>query len=54
MALYGIALLPLAERLRKDFPLVMQPWYADNASMMDKALEIGGCFQLLMKIGLHF
>ena len=26
MALYGIALLPLAERLRKDFPAVMQPW----------------------------
>ena len=54
MALYGIALLPLAERLRKDFPSVMQPWYADDAAMMGKANAVGGCFQLLMKIGPDF
>ena len=33
MALYGIALLPLAELLRKEYPNVLQPWYADDAAM---------------------
>ena len=54
VTLYGITLLPLAKRLRNDFPAVMQPWYADNAAMIGKALGISGCFKLLMKIGLHF
>ena len=54
MALYGIALLPLAEKLRESFPAVMQPWYADDAAMMGKHMGNGRCFQLLIKIGPHF
>ena len=44
MALYGVALLPLAEILRKEFPSVMQPWYADDAAMMSMARSVVGCF----------
>ena len=33
MVLYVIALLPLAEALRKEFHDVLQPWYADDAAM---------------------
>ena len=45
MALYGVALLSLAELLREDFPLVMQPWYADNVAMMGTARPVAGCFK---------
>ncbi len=33
MALYGIALLPLAEMLHEAFPQVLQPWYVNNAAI---------------------
>ena len=30
MSLYGVALLPLATKMRQQFPTALQPWYADN------------------------
>ena len=33
MALYSLALLPLAELLREKFLAILQPWYADDAAM---------------------
>jgi hypothetical protein len=32
MVLYGVALMPLAEHLRKFLPDVLTPWYADDAA----------------------
>ena len=32
----------------------MQPCYTDDVVMMEKALGVVGCFQLLMKIGPDF
>ena len=54
MALYGIALLPLAERLREESPSVMQPWYAGDAAMMGVPAEVTKAMILLTKLGPMF
>ena len=54
MALYGVALLPLAEILHEEQKEVMPPWYADDATMMGKAPAVASCFEKLIKIGPHF
>ena len=54
MDLYGIALLPLAELLRKEFPEVLQPWFADDAAMQGAPLRVGKCFKLLTEVGSMF
>ena len=54
MAVYGIALIPLADRLRKESPNVLQPWYADDAAMQGPPAEVVDCFALLCKIGPMF
>ena len=54
MALYGLSLLPLAEILRKEYPEVLQPWYADDAAMQGRALSVAKCFQILAEAGPHF
>ena len=54
MALYGIALLPLAEILRERFPDVLQPWYADDAAMQGRPARVAACFKLLCDLGPHF
>jgi hypothetical protein len=51
MALYGIALLPLADKLRQECGDVLQPWYADDAAMQGTAEAVSQCFQLLCKYG---
>ena len=40
MVLYGLALLPLAELLRKAKPAVLQPWYADDMTMHGHVISI--------------
>ena len=47
MVLYGIALLPLVEALRKEFPDVLQPWYADDAAMQGSPARVVACFKIL-------
>jgi hypothetical protein len=57
--LYGIGQLPLAEYLHRDDDpqhpsnfTVLQPWYADNMTMMGASKQIARVFQLLMEKGL--
>ena len=54
MALYGIALLPLAERLCEESPSVMQPWYANDAAMMGVPAEVAKAMASLTKLGPRF
>ena len=44
MALYGVALTPLAEHLRRNVPEVLTPWYADDAA---GAGLVDGCAEAL-------
>ena len=53
MALYGVALLSLAEILQKEQEDVMQPWFADDAAMMGKAPAVASCFEKLIEVGSH-
>jgi hypothetical protein len=41
MIVYGLALAPLAQKLRDEFPTVLQPWYANDAAMEGRAKEAG-------------
>ena len=54
IALYGVALLPLAENLRSEHPDVLQPWYANNEAMQGLPLAVAKCFQLLIRVGPQF
>ena len=54
MALYGIAVLPLDELLRKEFLEVLQPWYADYAAMQGAPLRVAKSFKLLTEVGPMF
>ena len=54
MALYGIALLPLAELLQEQFKDVMQPWYADDAAMQGAADKVTDTMVSLIKSGQQF
>jgi hypothetical protein len=38
MSLYGVALMPLASRMRETIPKALQPWYCDEAGAAGKAL----------------
>jgi hypothetical protein len=51
MVLYGIALVPLAESLRKAVPSVVQPWYADNAAMAGPVSGIARAMALIQEEG---
>ena len=54
MAVYGIGLLPLAEHLRRKFPRVLQPWYADDMAAMGVPDEVAGCVVELQRVGPMF
>ena len=54
MALYGIALLPLAESLREQSNDVMQPWYVDDTAMQGAADEVADTMVSLIKSGPQF
>ena len=51
MVLYGITLVPLAERLRKAHPTVLQPWYADDMAMAGPVEDIAGAMEHLQRWG---
>jgi hypothetical protein len=38
MSLYGVALMPLASKMRKEIPEALQPWYCNDAGTAGKAL----------------
>ena len=54
MILYGLALVPLAERLKEAVPDVVQPWYADDAAMQGPGGLVAATFVLLEKLGPMF
>ena len=51
MVLYGLALTPLAKRLRTDFPDLSQSWYADDASVIGDVSLFQAYFDALSKLG---
>jgi hypothetical protein len=51
MSLYGVALMPLASKMREDFPEALQPWYCNNAGAAGKALPNAQCLNFLVKFG---
>jgi hypothetical protein len=51
MVLYGLALTPLAEQLRRAVPSVAQPWYADDAAMAGPVRGIARAMRLLQQQG---
>jgi hypothetical protein len=51
MAAYGVGLLPLIRRLKKEFPNVKQPWYADDAGAGGSFQDLRLFFRRLQEIG---
>jgi len=43
MSLYGVALMPLASRMRETIPEALQPWYCGDAGAAGKALPNAHC-----------
>ena len=52
MAMYGIAVLPLIERVKIE--RLMQRWYADDRSVAGKLEDLRHVFDSVMKRGKHF
>ena len=51
MSLYGVALMPLATRMRETIPEALQPWFCDDAGAAGKALPNAQCLDFLVKFG---
>jgi hypothetical protein len=51
MILYGLALSPLAEKLKRAIPDLTQPWYADDAAMVGRVTLVAAAMTLLMEMG---
>jgi hypothetical protein len=51
MVLYGVALLPLIDSLRRAVLTVLQPWYADDAAMVGPVEGLAEATRLLAREG---
>jgi hypothetical protein len=51
MSLYGVALMPLASKMREAIPEALQPWYCDDAGAAGRALPNARCLDFLVKFG---
>jgi hypothetical protein len=51
MVLYGLALVPLAKRLQQALPDVVQPWYANDFSMIGKSKAVATTMDLFVALG---
>ena len=51
MVLYGVMLIPLGKTLRRTAPGVLQPWYADDFSMLGPATDMQNVMRQLMEEG---
>ena len=47
MVAYSIGVLLLIERLKAEYPDIIQPWYADNSGTLGTFDNIGLYFNLL-------
>jgi hypothetical protein len=54
MILYGVALLPLAERLRRAVPEAVIPMYADDAAGVGRFDHSAKCLDFLMEEGPYY
>ena len=52
MIAYSIGILPLIKKLKKEFPDVTQPWYADDAGALGTLVRIKSYFHLIERHGL--
>ena len=48
MSLYGVALMPLASRMRETIPNVLQPWYCNDAGAAGKVLPNAQCLHFFV------
>ncbi len=51
MSLYGVALMPLASKMREAIPEALQLWYCDDAGAAGKAMPNAQCLDFLVKFG---
>jgi hypothetical protein len=51
MFAYGIGVLPLIRRLKRNHPRLFQPWYADDAGAGGTFDDIRAMFEELQRIG---
>eukprot|EP00956_Cyclotella_meneghiniana_P019732 scaffold34249_cov24-Cyclotella_meneghiniana.AAC.2 len=51
MLLYGIALMPLAERMQDAVPGALQPWFADDSAIAGTSEQCAECLHFLCKEG---
>jgi hypothetical protein len=51
MILYGVALLPLVEKLRVVVPEATTPWFADDAAAIGNALDNATALEFLAQEG---
>jgi hypothetical protein len=47
MVLYGLALVPLAKKLRQEHPEVVQAWYADDGLLKGRTSQVAAAMTLL-------
>jgi hypothetical protein len=48
---YGIGIMPLIHKLKREFPAVKQPWYIDDAGTGDCFADLRKFFLWLQEIG---
>ena len=51
MILYGLALVPLAQKIKEAVPEVLQPWYADDCALTGPSRGIAKSMDLLQRLG---
>ncbi|KAL3795565.1 hypothetical protein ACHAWO_009861 [Cyclotella atomus] len=51
MLLYGIALMPLAERMLEAVPGALQPWFADDSAVAGTSEQCADCLDFLCQEG---
>eukprot|EP00956_Cyclotella_meneghiniana_P033352 scaffold95206_cov68-Cyclotella_meneghiniana.AAC.1 len=51
MALYGVALLPLAEKLKRAVPEVAVPWFADDVATVGNLSDCALALEFLCEVG---
>ena len=48
MNLYGVGLMPLAEKMRRAVPQALQPWFADDGASAGQARANAACARFLI------
>ena len=51
MLLYGVALMPLAERMQQAVPSALQPWFADDSAIAGTSEQCAECLEFLCEQG---